>query len=100
MITEKQPIKFVRSELLKIWINPIFCRYCQSRLRFRGLGLALLVSLLISGFIFFISRAIGLDRMHASVSDAARGAIIPLFIFQALILFCVRNSPSFGWDDS
>ena len=96
MITEKQPIKFVRSELLKIWINPIFCRYCQSRLRFRGLGLALLVSLLISGFIFFISRAIGLDRMHASVSDAARGAIIPLFIFQALILFVLGTAQVSG----
>ena len=96
MITEKQPIKFVRSELLKIWINPIFCRYCKSRLRFRGLGLALLVSLLISGFIFFISRAIGLDRMHASVSDAARGAIIPLFIFQALILFVLGTAQVSG----
>ncbi|MBJ7256074.1 MAG: hypothetical protein JHC69_04675, partial [Akkermansiaceae bacterium] len=34
--------------------------------------------------------------MHASVSDAARGAIIPLFIFQALILFVLGTAQVSG----
>lgn len=40
----------------KIWANPIFRRYCRSRLRLQGLSLWLLISLLISGFLFFIFR--------------------------------------------
>lgn len=75
-----------------IWSNPIFRRYCQSRLRPQGLGITLLITLLIAGFIFFMSRSIGTHRMGLSPSDAERVAIIPLFIFQALILFVMGTA--------
>lgn len=72
--------------------NPIFMRYCQSRLRPQGLGVALLITLLISGFIYFLSRAIGIHQMHLSTADAERVTIIPLFIFQSLILFVMGTA--------
>lgn len=80
----------------KIWRNPIFRRYCQSRLRLRGLGVALLIALLIAGFIFFMSRTIGMHRAHLSVADAERGAVIPLLVFQMLILFVLGTAQVSG----
>lgn len=67
-------------------VNPIFRRYCQSRLRLRGVGVSLLVTVLIAGFIVAIVHSIGVHTRSSPV-DAARGAIIPLFVFQAVILF-------------
>jgi hypothetical protein len=80
----------------KIWRNSIFRRYCQSRLRLRGLGVALLIALLIAGFIFFMSRTIGMHRAHLSVTDAERGAVIPLLVFQMLILFVLGTAQVSG----
>ncbi len=80
----------------KIWRNPIFRRYCQSRLRLRGLGVALLIALLIAGFILFMSRTIGMHRAHLSVADAERGAVIPLLVFQMLILFVLGTAQVSG----
>lgn len=80
----------------KIWRNPIFRRYCQSRLRLRGLGVALLIAILIAGFIFFMSRTIGMHRAHLSVADAERGAVIPLLVFQMLILFVLGTAQVSG----
>ena len=76
----------------KIWENPIFRRYCQSRLRLGGLGVALLIAVLVSGFIFFMSRAIGLDRPPLSAADAERDALVPLLVFQSLILFVLGTA--------
>ena len=71
----------------QIWHNPIFRRYCCSRLRPQGLGVALLISVLIAGFVFFMARAIGQHRADLGMEDAERTAFIPLLVFQAVILF-------------
>lgn len=90
------PQKSTRHAGWKIWVNPIFRRYCQSRLRVRGLGVALLISVLIAGFIFFMSRTLGMHRAHLSLADAERGALIPLLVFQSLILFVLGTAQVSG----
>ena len=69
-------------------INPIFRRYCRSRLRPRGLGIGLLITVILAGFLFFMARTIGLHRLEfISATDAERLPIFPLLILQGLILF-------------
>ncbi|RYD43166.1 MAG: hypothetical protein EOP85_10440, partial [Verrucomicrobiaceae bacterium] len=75
-----------------IWSNPIFRRYCQSRLRPQGLGIALLITLLIAGFLFFMTRSWGMSREMLTPGEAERVAIIPLLAFQALILFVMGTA--------
>src|SRR5678816_2963976 len=70
----------------KVWTNPIFRRYCQSRLRLHGLGITLLVVVLLAGFIVGMSNSISM-RSHLGNVDAARTGIIPLLILQGFILF-------------
>lgn len=81
----------------KGWQNPIFRRYCRSRLRPRGLGVSLLLTLLITGFIFSMFYTGGM-RFHANVSvvDAARFTIIPVLVIQALILFVLGTAQVAG----
>jgi hypothetical protein len=69
-----------------IWGNPIFRRYCQSRLRARGLGVSLLVAVLFAGFIVAIVYSGGI-RFRSNPVDAARAGIIPLLVYQGVILF-------------
>jgi hypothetical protein len=71
----------------KIWANPIFRRYCRSRLRPRGLGISLLITLIIAAFLFFIFRSTAMYRADMDLVDAERAAILPLLFFQCLILF-------------
>ncbi len=85
----------IRHPAWKLWSNPIFRRYCQSRLRWRGLGVALLVMVLLSGFIVALSSSIGI-RTGASVADAARTGFIPLLILQGLILFVFGTAQTAG----
>lgn len=80
----------------KIWANPIFRRYCRSRLRPRGLGVGLLITVLIAGFLFFLSRELGFHRSALSVTDAERGSILPLLVFQSLILFVLGTAQVSG----
>ncbi|MES2437739.1 MAG: hypothetical protein V4584_01645 [Verrucomicrobiota bacterium] len=80
----------------KIWENPIFRRYCRSRLRPQGLGIALLISVLIAGFLFFMARATGEYRGKLDVVDAERAAFIPLLIFQAVVLFILGTAQVAG----
>lgn len=75
-----------RHSAWKVWQNPIFARYCQSRLRFRGLAVHLLLTVLIAGFIVALVSSIGV-RSEANPADAARTAIIPLLVVQGIILF-------------
>lgn len=82
--TDRQPP--VRHSAWKVWSNPIFLRYCRSRLRPAGLGVALLCAVLVSGFIVGMSTSVGV-RGHMSPSDAVRPAIIVLLVFQGIILF-------------
>ena len=87
--------EFTRHVPWRIWENPIFLRYCRSRLRLRGLGIALLITLLIAAFISGLVQSLGL-RSNADPVSAARSAIIPLFVFQALILFVLGTAQASG----
>ena len=80
---------------MKIWNNPIFRRYCQSRLRVRGLGIHFFIAVLVAGFIVSITSSFG-HRMLTAPMDSARHAIIPLLIFQAIILFVLGTAQVAG----
>lgn len=95
MNANNQAPEFTRYAPWRIWGNPIFLRYCRSRLRLRGLGIALLITLLIAAFISGLVQSIGI-RSDADPISAARNAIIPLLVFQALILFVLGTAQSSG----
>ena len=80
----------------KLWANPIFRRYCRSRLRPRGLGVALLVTLMVAGFFFFMTRSVGIYRANLASVDAERGPLIPLLVIQSLILFVLGTAQVAG----
>jgi hypothetical protein len=79
----------------KPWANPIFRRYCQSRLRFRTASAALLLTVLIAGFIVAMVTSIGV-RARENPIDAARRGIIPLLVLQGVILFVLRTAQVAG----
>ncbi len=95
-----------------LWRNPILRRYVRTRLRPRGLGAALLITLLIAGFIFALSRTIGLRQLEwaeryaatrpgvaaviPSMADIERYCLLPLLAFQAFILFIVGTGQVAG----
>lgn len=85
----------MRHPAWKVWANPIFRRYCQSRLRLRGLGIWLLLAVLLAGFIVAITSAIGV-HLKADPADTARTAIIPLLVLQNLILFVIGTAQVAG----
>lgn len=85
----------IRHSFWKLWQNPIFRRYCQSRLRFRGLGVSLLITVLIAGFIVAMVNSTGINR-NMSALDTARTAIIPLIVLQSLILFVMGTAQVSG----
>jgi hypothetical protein len=87
--------QMARHPAWSVWENPIFRRYCQSRLRIRGLVVSLLMTVLISGFFVSIAAAVG-SRADASAIDAARGPIIPLLVIQSLILFLMGTAQVAG----
>ncbi len=93
MNTPQQPN---RHSPWKIWGNPIFLRYCRSRLRPRGFGVALLISVLIAGFVFFMVRFGMRYRTDMSLADVERAALIPLFFLQGLILFILGTAQVAG----
>ncbi len=80
------------------WIipaNPIFRRYCRSRLRPAGLSISLLIVVMLAGFIVAMAKSVGVGT-ELSPEDAARGAIIPLLMLQAFILFVVGTAQASG----
>ncbi len=83
-------------QTLRGWANPIFRRYCQSRLRPAGLGIALLIAVLIAGFIFFLTASLGARFKTLDPVDAARGAVLPLLVFQALVLYVLGTAQVSG----
>lgn len=85
----------VRHPFWSVWSNPIFLRYCRSRMRPAPLGIWLLLTLLIAGFFVALSVAIG-SRTHYNPMDAARGPIIPLFFLQGIILFAIGTAQASG----
>jgi hypothetical protein len=95
MKPETSIIPVTRHSAWKIWENPIFRRYCQSRLRLRGLAVSLLITVLIAGFIVAMSSSIGV-RARMSQADAARPAIITLLVLQGVILFILGTAQVAG----
>ena len=95
MNPETSLIPLVRHAPWQVWNNPIFRRYCQSRLRLRGVGLAVLVTVLSAGFIVAMAHSIGV-RSHSHPADAARMAIIPLLVVQGIILFILGTAQVAG----
>lgn len=85
----------VRRPTWKIWENPIFRRYCQSRLRFHHLGIWLLVTVIAAGFIVSIASSIGV-RIRENPVQAARNGVIPLLILQGVILFIIGTAQVAG----
>ena len=71
----------------KLWTNPILRRYCRARLRPYPLAATLLVTLIITGFVFFMARTASMHRGGMLVVDAERLPIPFLLVIQALILF-------------
>ena len=78
-----------------VWTNPIFRRYCRSRLRPQGLGVALLITVLICGFFVSMGHSFGV-RTSATATDAARTTIIPLLVVQGIILFILGTAQAAG----
>jgi len=76
--------------------NPIFRRYCRSRLRPRGLVVSVLITVLIAGFLFAITRSLGIHRAGLSEVDAERGPLIPLLVLQGVILFVLGTAQVAG----
>ncbi|MCX6873438.1 MAG: hypothetical protein NTW21_06470 [Verrucomicrobia bacterium] len=95
MNSASTPIPPVRHAAWSIWSNPIFRRYCQSRLRWRGLGIALLLTVLIAGFIVAMASSVGISNQMSS-ADAARMGIIPLLFMQGVILFVLGTAQVAG----
>lgn len=95
MNEEPAPPPARRHAVWNIFGNPLFRRYCRSRLRARGLGVSLLIVMLLAGFIVAMTRAIGIGTGIATV-DAARAAIIPLLVLQSLLLFVLGTAQVAG----
>ena len=80
---------------LRPWANPIFRRYCQSRLRLAGLSVSLLIVVILAGFMVAITGSISF-RTRGNPADAARTAIIPLLVLQSFILFVFGTAQASG----
>ena len=85
----------VRHSAWMIWANPIFRRYCQSRLRLHGAGISVLLAVLIAGFVVAMSSSIGYHS-RMSPADAARPAVLGLLVIQCLILFVLGTAQVAG----
>ena len=95
MNSDRSSARPVRHAAWNVWRNPIFRRYCQSRLRLRGVGVGLLITVLIAGFIVAMGSSIGMHSLMTPV-DAARTGIIPLFFMQCVILFILGTAQVAG----
>lgn len=76
--------------------NPIFRRYARSGLRPQRLAGLLLVTVLLAGFLFAISRTLGEYRAHFSMQDTERMPLVPLLMLQGFILFGVGTATAAG----
>lgn len=95
MSFQTRPVPGIRHSSWRVWQNPIFARYCRSRLRMRGLGISLLITVLLAGFIVALASSSGV-RSQMTPADAARMAIIPLLVIQGIILFILGTAQVAG----
>jgi len=70
----------------QFWHNPIIRRFAKSRLRLLSAGFWLLLTLIITLFIFLIIYVALSEREFQTAAEAARAAVLPIFILQAVIL--------------
>lgn len=82
--------------LWKLWENPIFRRYCTSRLRAKGVMIGGFLVLLLAGFVFALAREAVLGRSSGTPEAAARMTIVPLVILQAFLLFVLGTAQASG----
>ena len=80
----------------KIWANPIVRRYARSRMRPVPMTVWALMTLLIAGFIFFVSRSSAGSFGSEVDLYQARTPIIPLLILQGIILFMLGAGQTAG----
>jgi hypothetical protein len=71
---------------LNLFSNPIVRRYRRSQMRPARLGAAVVITLVIAGFITTFCYLVLSNRGGLSDRDAARTAFIPLLIYQGVIL--------------
>jgi hypothetical protein len=95
MSAEPQSPQIIRHSAWKVGSNPIFLRYCRSRLRPRGAGIALLITFLLAAFAVALSTSIGV-RIGMTPSDAVRPAAIALLGIQCVILFVIGTAQVAG----
>lgn len=70
----------------ELWANPVFLRYCRSRLRGKHFLPWALVVLIATLFIVFLLYTISQRTSHYDWGDGARLALVPLVILQMLLL--------------
>lgn len=80
----------------ELWKNPIFLRYCRSRLRPTAVSVACLITVMISGFVFQMARTTSASRTDLSLSDIERTPLVALLIIQGLILFVLGTAQASG----
>lgn len=80
----------------KFWANPIIRRYRRSRLRPQALFVSVLVTVLFSGFLFFIIRTASMYRGSMLPAEAERVPLLPLLAVQGLILFFMGVGQAVG----
>ena len=83
----------------ELWKNPIFLRYCRSRLRPTALSVACLLTVMIAGFLFQMIRTVSDNRMGISTlseSDVERTPLIALLVLQCGILFVLGTAQASG----
>ncbi len=71
--------------LWQVWRNPIVWRYARSRLRLKRSGFWIALTLILTAWTV-LQTVYGGIRAGSSLEEAARLALIPLFVIQGLIL--------------
>lgn len=80
----------------ELWKNPIFLRYCRSRLRPTAISVSCLITVMVAGFIFQMARTTSEWRTDMSESDVERTPLIALLVIQGLILFVLGTAQASG----
>ena len=70
----------------ELWANPIFRRYCRSRLRQKHLVPWALIVLIVTLFMVFLLYTVSQRSGQYDWEDGARIALVPLVILQMLLL--------------
>jgi hypothetical protein len=80
----------------ELWKNPIFLRYCRSRLRPAGLLISCAITFLLAGFIFQMSRSLSGHTDGFSTADVERTPLVGLLILQGVVLFIFGTAQASG----